>query len=389
MKKIEIKIIFSILAFSFGLFLALSSPVLAADDAADIQGDIKSSEKKVDKTEAQLNQTQNLLKQNQAQVNTTQYLINKTETEISRKEAELENLDKRTALNKKILGEYLLEIYLNDQQDPLVRLVADKKNLSDLVENFDQMVGVKEKILAILKEIKENKNKINEVKEDLAEKKDDHEKLLVQKQSEQVEIKKDIKKAEATLGELNAKINKLKSQLSSLLGSVASFKNITDAASFASKATGVRKDFLLGVLVVESDLGRYTGGCTYNKTNMSKYREDIFKDIMRELKYELKSKKLSCPPRSYKGTGGAMGVAQFMPDTWIGYKKSVAAVTGNNPPDPWSLTDGVTAMALKLAKVIGVTAHKKSAEAKAYCVYLAGNNWAAYCDNKGTNYGDL
>ncbi|MBU2028769.1 hypothetical protein KJ761_02660, partial [Patescibacteria group bacterium] len=90
-----------------------------------------------------------------------------------------------------------------------------------------------------------------------------------------------------------------------------------------------------------------------------------------------------------KGTGGAMGVAQFMPDTWNGYKKSVAAVTGHNPPDPWSLTDGVTAMALKLAKVSGVTAHKKSAEAKAYCIYLAGGNWAAYCDNKGTDYGKL
>jgi len=80
-------------------------------------------------------------------------------------------------------------------------------------------------------------------------------------------------------------------------------------------------------------------------------------------------------------------VAQFMPDTWRAYENRIVSVLGHNPPDPWSLTDGVVAMALKLTQVSGVTDHKKSAEAKAYCVYLAGGNWAAYCDNKGVNYG--
>jgi len=70
------------------------------------------------------------------------------------------------------------------------------------------------------------------------------------------------------------------------------------------------------------------------------------------------------------------------------YKSSIAGVTGHNPPDPWDLTDGVVAMALKLTKVDGVKQHKRSAEAKAYCIYLAGGNWAAYCDNKGANYGE-
>jgi hypothetical protein len=120
---------------------------------------------------------------------------------------------------------------------------------------------------------------------------------------------------------------------------------------------------------------------------MSGTRATIFKSICKELDYNYEKQKVSCPPSGYKGTGGAMGVAQFMPDTWSGYKSSIAGVTGHNPPDPWSLTDGVTAMALKLAKVSGVTEHKKSAEAKAYCIYLAGGNWAAYCDSKGVDYG--
>ncbi|MFZ2299541.1 MAG: hypothetical protein WAW00_00185, partial [Candidatus Moraniibacteriota bacterium] len=39
----------------------------------------------------------------------------------------------------------------------------------------------------------------------------------------------------------------------------------------------------------------------------------------------------------------------FMSDTWSGYKNTIASRTGHNPPDPWNLTDGVMAMASKLA----------------------------------------
>jgi len=73
-----------------------------------------------------------------------------------------------------------------------------------------------------------------------------------------------------------------------------------------------------------------------------------------------------------------MGVAQFMPDTWKSYESSIASVTGHNPPDPWNLTDGVTAMALKLAKVSGVTSHEKSAEKDAAKLYLSGTTSSKY-----------
>ena len=137
---------------------------------------------------------------------------------------------------------------------------------------------------------------------------------------------------------MNAKLSKLRSELSSLLGKSYNAKDIEDAAKFASKMTGVRKNFLLGMLVVESDLGRFTGGCTATESRMSSNRLKLFKDICEELDYNWKKQKVSCPPKSYKGTGGAMGVAQFMSDTWMGYKSSIASATGHNTPDPWSLT---------------------------------------------------
>jgi peptidoglycan hydrolase CwlO-like protein len=382
-KKITL-VIFIAVFLSANFFIFGRS--LAAEDASDIQNKIDKYQDQQQKVEQQLQNAQGSLAKTQVQIGVTKNLLEQTEAEIARKEQEMENLNKRIDLHKEILKGYLQEIYV-DNEDPTLEFVSNDGNLSDVVGNFDQMISVKDRILSTLSEIGNSKQELESVKSTLADKQEDHEKLLSIQQGQQYEIKSDINEAQATLSELNAKINKLRGELSGLLGSAVSFKNITDAAAYAAKVTGVRKDYLLGVLVVESNLGRYTGGCNFKESRMSGTRATIFRDICKELDYNYQKQKVSCPPSGYKGTGGAMGVAQFMPDTWLGYKSSISSVTGHNPPDPWSLTDGVVAMALKLSKVSGVTAHKESAEAKAYCVYLAGGNWAAYCDNKGVNYG--
>lgn len=71
--------------------------------------------------------------------------------------------------------------------------------------------------------------------------------------------------------------------------------------------------------------------------NTFQTRRATFKNICDALDYNYKKQKVSCNPSGYAGTGGAMGVAQFMPDTWNGYKSQVASKTGHNPPDPWTL----------------------------------------------------
>lgn len=364
----------------------LKEQVFAAEDAGDIQNKLDKIVDKKEAVEKELQTSQTLLQKNQSQLSLTKDLIQKTESEITRKEEELKNLNQRIELNRKMLESYLQELYFQNE-DPFSDLVLSDKNLDEILSSSDQMIGIKEKILFAISEINRSKDDINKTQEELSGKKEDHEKLFSVQQGQQYEIKSDINEAQATLSELNAKIDKLRGELSRLLGSSVSFKNIMDAAAFAAKVTGIRKDYLLGVLVVESNLGRYTGGCNFKQSRMSGTRAAIFKDICKSLKYDYNKMKVSCPPSGYRGTGGAMGVAQFMPDTWIGYKSSIASVTGNNPPDPWDLTDGVVAMALKLTKVDGVRQHKESAEAKAYCIYLAGGNWASYCDNKGVNYG--
>lgn len=385
--KKGIVLLFFIAVFFMTSVFSFGSGTLAAEDADDIQDKIDKYQDKQEAVQKQLDQAQSNLAKNQSQMSVTKSLIQKTETEISRKEKEIENLEQRIELNKSLLRGYLQEAYWDDQ-DPTLELLLNSENLSYAVENFDQMLSVKEKMLSVLSDMDDSKKELDEATAALSDKKEDHEKLLSVQQGQQYEIKSDISEAQTTLSELNAKINKLKGELSSLLGKSVSFKNVIDAAAFAAKKTGIRKDYLLGVLVVESNLGRYTGGCNFKESKMSGTRATIFKSICKELDYNYQKQKVSCPPKSYKGTGGAMGVAQFMPDTWQGYKSKISAVTGNSPPDPWDLTDGVVAMALKLTQVSGVTAHKKSAEAKAYCIYLAGGNWASYCDSNGVNYGE-
>lgn len=172
---------------------------------------------------------------------------------------------------------------------------------------------------------------------------------------------------------------------------VSNLDEIEEAADFASEITGVRKDFLMGMLVVESDLGRNPGKCTYreveqgaeqanNKGQLSsrawntfQKRRETIQEIAKSLNYDYEQLRVSCNPEGvYAGTGGAMGIPQFMPDTWLEYKDRVSEIVGKDNPDPWNPKDGVVAMALKLSDVYGVTDHNLYAERNAAKLYLSG-----------------
>lgn len=167
-------------------------------------------------------------------------------------------------------------------------------------------------------------------------------------------------------------------------------KEIEQAVDLASEKTGVRKDFLMGMLVVESDLGRNTGKCTYSEVEREakkshengrlsatawetfKERRDTIKDLAESLHYDYQELKVSCNPGNYYGTGGALGIPQFMPDTWLEYQDRLKEVLQKENPDPWEPLDGVMAMALKLSDVPGVLAHDLWSERNAAKLYLSG-----------------
>lgn len=173
-------------------------------------------------------------------------------------------------------------------------------------------------------------------------------------------------------------------------------KEIIEAVNLASEKTGVRKDFLMGMLVVESNLGKNTGKCTYAEVengaeNSFKkgalnarawqtftQRRDMIKELATNLGYDYQQLKVSCNPSGYSGTGGALGIPQFMPDTWLEYRDRLKEILRKENPDPWKPVDGVMAMALKLSDVPGVLEHNIWSERNAAKLYLSGTTSGQY-----------
>ena len=291
------------------------------------------------------------------------------------------------------------EIFLK-QGGHEVMLAED--DVTHFFQNEDGLLSTQERMTGIIEEINETKGKITEEKSSLEDAKKDHEELLAlqNKQKQNLvaaknDVQDDLEDQATTVNRLKKELNELEGDLSKILGKSYNAKDIEDAVDFASKKTGVPKGFLFGVLKMETNLGANVGGCTYaevedgaEKNYKAKKlgkvawatflrRRDTFKTITKELDIDYRKQKVSCNPRGYAGTGGAMGVAQFMPDTWVAYKSAVSAATGHRPPSPWNLTDGVMAMALKLDKIPGVDKGERAAWKRAAAAYL-GTSYAPY-----------
>ncbi len=371
--------------------ISLAEEYASKKDIKETKNSIEKIENKIKKAEAykqslenKLNHIQGSVYYTQKEINKTKQLIEETKEDIKRMEVEIKHIDNRIKIQKEILRGLTWQFY-QESKRPLLLNLLQEGSLARATFEKERLITLKERIVTLIDDIKNDKKKFVESKEKLKETQEDKNKLLSLKQAQQQSLLTEkqitqsrVAKKNNEIANMRARLSRLRSNLSKLLGKSYNTQDIEKAAKFASKSTGVRKDFLMGMLVVESDLGRYTGGCNYKESRMSSYRKKLFKDICKSLKLNYKKQKVSCPPKGYAGTGGAMGVAQFMSDTWKGYESSIAAHTGHNPPNPWNLVDGVTAMALKLAKVPGVTSHKKSGERNAAKLYLSGSTSSKY-----------
>ena len=168
-------------------------------------------------------------------------------------------------------------------------------------------------------------------------------------------------------------IARIKAQLYSLadLGKALPFGEAYAMAKPIADATGIRPAFLLAVLQKESRIGASVGTGNW-RVDMHPRDWDAFLSITQELGMDPDRVPVSRKP-SY-GWGGAMGPAQFLPSTWLGYRDRILEMTGHNPPSPWDIEDAFAASALKLAAG-GATAKTPDAEWKSAMLYFAGGNW--------------
>lgn len=371
------------------------------DSIDEIEAKLKKEEKKQAALQSDLNQISSSLGATQASIARIQRLLQETQSTILSKEQEISTLEKQVILDRHMLRALIQELYYS-HNIPLVEVVMAEDDVQSLLQTSDGLFTTQEQIQNLIGEMTSAKDRISEEKASLEDTKEDHATLLTvqnrQKQGlvlEQAEVKDDLEEQEATVAELEEKLQDLKSDLSVITGKSYNATDIRDAVAYASGETGVPKGVLYGFLKMETNLGANTGQCTYKeveKVSIARYkkygskykasinllykRQDLFYDLVDELGYG-KNKKVSCSPSGYIGQGGAMGVAQFMSDVWNGYASQIAAKTGHKTPDPWNLTDGVMAMALKLRKA-GATSDSTSAIRKASVNYLGGFNKGYY-----------
>ena len=384
--------------------------VYAADsssDTSDIQDSISNLQDKLDKENAakakleqNLGQIQGAVSSTQAAINQTQAAIAETEQTISRKEAEIKNLNDKIALHEEMLKNIIQQIYYIKMQ-PVLGIVLAEENFTDMFSSADHLMTLEDKLVDVSHEISNTKSQVEQDKVALAETKQQHEEILNQKVdqkqgllADKAEVAANVAEKEATIAELQQKLAELESDLNVLTGKSFNASDIKEAVEYASGKTGVPKGVLYGFLKMETNLGVNTGQCTYAEVEKvaiarykkygSKYkasiallykRQNLFYDLVKSLGYS-KSKKVSCSPSGYVGQGGAMGIPQFMSDTWQGYKSRITAKTGHGTPDPWDLTDGVMAMAIKLREA-GATSDSASVIKKASINYL-GTFYANY-----------
>ena len=219
--------------------------------------------------------------------------------------------------------------------------------------------------------------------QNLTERKD----LLNQTNQQESEYQKQLTDRQARAAEI-------KNRIYDLLGisKQVTFGQAVAIAQWAESQTGVRSAFLLAILTQESNLGKNVGTCNRQgdppekswKVVMKPTRDqEPFKIITAELGMDPDVTPVSCPMKDSKGNqvgwGGAMGPAQFIPSTWIGYRDKVAAITGKSA-NPWDIRDAFLAAAI-LSKANG--AGIKAGEWAAAMRYFSGGT-----NTKFRFYGD-
>lgn len=339
----------------------------------------------------------------EAAISKTHQQIAETQFQIDKKSAEVDLEEKELDKRREILSEYINVIYHLNQRSTIETLLTHS-GLADYLRELSGLGQASQEVKNIYDEIKMKKDLLNEQKARLEEIQEEQTglKVMQDQQKRYLESRRDQKNQvlEKTQGEESRFLgllaqgerttNRLAQELTALqsLGSPIDFKDALRDARYASEKTGVRPEYLLGILRVESNMGNNVGGGSY-KTDMHPAQRDYFEAICERLGYDPDNMRVSRKPcyrdedGNCSGWGGAMGPAQFMPTTWKGYEEKVAELTNATCADPWNLRHALVAMGLKVGKIAGVTSGERSAEYKAANIYLAGGNWERF-----TWYGD-
>lgn len=316
--------------------------------------------------------------------------IAKTKTGIVQRTEQIKTLSDKSEKKKDSLAELIRK---NNEMDStgLAEIVLGYQKMSDFFAGEDTLEPIHRLIQDTLDEIKTTKKQTEKEKDDLTEKQAEQVQLKTAQEMERktlaaneaekqnvLKVTKGLEKGYKAVMALKQKdAATIRSQLFLLSGSPSiSFEKAVEYGNLVWKTLKVRPAFLLGVIREESNLGANVGKGNWKEDlshNKCASQREAFVKITSEL--GLDPDLLPVSKKVWYGyCGGAMGPAQFMPTTWLLYKKSISNITGNNPPNPWDPKDAFVASGL-LLKDNGAATGGVAAERKAALKYLAGGNW--------------
>jgi len=408
------------------LLIVLIFPLVG--QAADVDELRQDLENQIRQKQEEINQYQNRIVENQQNARTLKNEIQILEDQIDQFRLEIKQIDlviQKSTLNiqeiddqindleeridqeKDLLAEYIRTVAFYDQET-LLEVILKNEKFSDFFDEIKALESVQEEIHSILEAIQGLKNKLEEQKGELEEEREEQYRLkslqLIQsravegKQWQKEDLLDKTKGEEQRYQQMVKSVEKditfIREQLSLLERYQITLEEAIQDAIFAGSQTGVRPAFLLGVLEAESRLGLNVGTGNWREDMYNCYRslgyitraekeKNAFFQICQELGLNPDSQPVSAEP--WYGCGGAMGIAQFMPTTWLAYRDRAAALTGHNPPSPWSHRDAFTAAAIKLAAG-GANQRTEIGERQAYAKYLGGSRWQRWVYSKVTDY---
>lgn len=349
----------------------------------DIEAQITALEQQLTTTKGEKNTLANKIKQlkNQQtslrlQIKATNVKLNDLDKKISTTVMAIETNKAKIERLKNDMSKLLRLLYQKDQELFLLKLLIDG-GLNDALAEAASYQKLSTSINTLVQEFKSAQRELNTQQTNYEDQQDDTRELLSVAQiqqntlngklQEQTQLLKDTQGLETTyqnlLKDSKKKAAEIRNRIYELLGggTQINFGQAVAIAQSVNSQTGVSAAFLLAILTQESNLGKNVGTCNRAgdppekswKVIMKPDRDqEPFVKITEELGRDTDVTPVSCPMKNKNGSqlgwGGAMGPAQFIPSTWMGYKDKVSALTGKSPANPWDIRDAFTAAALLL-----------------------------------------
>lgn len=376
------------------------------EELLSIENDISKTEKEKKTLQNEIYLLRKRVESLNIQIQQSNTMIQDLGLQIDDTQGSIEYTSLKMEESKERLSAILREIYQEDKKSLLEIFLAEEE-LSDFFKDLMALQTLNEKSHELLINIKKLKVSLEGQKESLDEEKLDLERIvkvriLQRQESSQLKAEQEsylklteeqYQKQLTEKQETEKKASEIRARIFELIGvpKAPTFGEAYEIAKYVSGVTGVRPALVLAVLTQESNIGKNVGQCylknpetgegiriTNNKVEprTMKPTRDVpyFLEVCQKLGRDPFNTPVSCPMSI--GWGGAMGPAQFIPDTWAnpkyGYGAKVKEVTGKEA-DPWDIRDAFLASGLYL-RDLGASTD----EFKAVMRYFSGYRWSKW-----------